>query len=300
MTRRQLEMLGLAIGVGAFGLGLVVGHLPAVSSYGLPIGLAILVGVLVWLVAAVWRVRGAVQKIAEDVEVMRLSNPEHRVSAVGFPRLEEGINRYADGRKGKKSAELLKLTFTAFDTETTGLDSSADEIVSFGAVQIVNGRLREDNFFERLVNPQRGIPESATEVHGISAETVQNAATVKDVIPEFANYCAETVILGHNIAFDMRLIELKEDVTGIHMNNPVLDTLLLASALYPDRNDYSLEAIGQMLGVPFVNRHDARADAVIAAKIFLKLLPILEERGVNTLEQALEFSETSFLSQLVY
>ena len=54
---------------------------------------------------------------------------------------------------------LDELTYTVFDTETTGMQPThGDEIISLGAVRVVNGRLLRQESFERLVDPQRSVP----------------------------------------------------------------------------------------------------------------------------------------------
>ncbi|MCY4410095.1 MAG: 3'-5' exonuclease, partial [Caldilineaceae bacterium] len=58
-----------------------------------------------------------------------------------------------------------------FDTETTGLNSSA-EIVEVGIVDAEGNTL-----LESLVRPIRRIPSDAVAVHGISNAMVRNAPT---------------------------------------------------------------------------------------------------------------------------
>ena len=67
--------------------------------------------------------------------------------------------------------------------------------------------------------------------------------TLDTVLPEFARYAADTVLVGHNVGFDMQFLRLQEERTGVRFTQPVLDTLLLDAAMHPDHDEHSLEAI---------------------------------------------------------
>ncbi len=72
---------------------------------------------------------------------------------------------------------LADLAYTVFDTETTGLNpSQGDEIIQIGATRIVGGKLRRQECFEQLVDPQRNIPAAGIPIHGIRPEMVQRPA----------------------------------------------------------------------------------------------------------------------------
>jgi DNA polymerase-3 subunit epsilon len=98
----------------------------------------------------------------------------------------------------------------------------------------------------------------------------------------------------------MRFLELKEPSTGVRFAQPVLDTLLLSAVLHPSLDDHRLEAIAQRLGVQVIGRHTALGDALLEAEIFLRLLPLLAERGIVTLGQALDASRQTYYSRLRY
>ncbi len=196
---------------------------------------------------------------------------------------------------------LADLAYTVFDTETTGLEPSAgDEIIQIGATRIVAGKLRREDAFEQLVDPQRGIPAVGIAIHGIEPAMVQGAPTIDAVLPSFHAYAQDTVLVAHNAAFDMRFLELKRQRCGVAFDQPVLDTLLLSAVVHPAQASHRLEAIAERLGVPVLGRHTALGDAMVTAEVFLKLVALLAECGIHTLGQALEASEKTYLARVRY
>ncbi|MBL8344585.1 MAG: DNA polymerase III subunit epsilon, partial [Rubrivivax sp.] len=66
---------------------------------------------------------------------------------------------------------LADLSYTVFDTETTGLEPSrGDRIIQIGATRIVAARLRRQETFDQLVDPERALSEAGIAIHGIRPE----------------------------------------------------------------------------------------------------------------------------------
>jgi len=196
---------------------------------------------------------------------------------------------------------LTALTYTVFDTETTGLEPSAgDEILQIGATRIVAGKLRREDCFEQWVDPQRDIPAAGIPIHGIRPEMVAGAPTIDAVLPIFHAFAQDTVLVAHNAAFDMRFLQLKEALTGVVFDQPVLDTLLLSVVVHPQQASHDLDAIAERLGVAVLGRHTALGDAMVTAEVFLKLIPLLAERGIHTLGQARHAAQQTYCARVSY
>jgi DNA polymerase III subunit epsilon len=52
--------------------------------------------------------------------------------------------------------------------------------------------------------------------------------------------------------------------------------------------------------VAIVGRHTALGDAIVTAEIFIKMIPLLAEKGIRTLRQAREAAEQTFYARIKY
>ncbi|MEN8686042.1 MAG: exonuclease domain-containing protein [Desulfuromonadales bacterium] len=205
------------------------------------------------------------------------------------------------GQEALGGLALRNLTYVAFDTETTGLNpSEGDEIIQLGAVRVFKGRLLHSETIDQLVNPQRPVPESSVEIHGIDPDLLRSKPVITEVLPQFHAFVTDSVLVAHNAAFDMRFLQLKEEVIGLHFDNPVLDTLLLSSVVHPNLEGHSLDAIAERFNITIVGRHTALGDALVTAEVLLKLIPLLEAQGIMTLDDALRASSQSRFTKISY
>lgn len=196
---------------------------------------------------------------------------------------------------------LRDLAYTTFDTETTGLEpANGDEIIQIGAVRIVNGRLLRHECIDQLIDPQRAIKPEGIPIHGITEDMVAGKPTIATVLPQFYQFCADTVLVAHNAAFDMRFLQLKEASTGIRFTQPLLDTLLLSAVIHPNQESHKLEAIAERLGIPIIGRHNALGDAIVTGEVFLRMIPLLQAMGIHTLRQAREAAEKTYYARIKY
>jgi DNA polymerase-3 subunit epsilon len=232
------------------------------------------------------------EELAPEVVLRSQSRPEY---------YDFDLFKMSEASHEQDDRMLAELTYTVFDTETTGLDPSAgDEIIQVGALRIVNGRLLRSESFEQLVDPRRPLAPESIPIHGITEEMLEGQPTVDQVLPRFHAFCEDTVLIAHNAAFDLRFLQMKEEATGVRFTQPVLDTLLLSSVIHPNQESHRLEAICERLGINVIGRHTALGDAIVTGEVFLKMIPLLAEMGIRTLRQAREAAQQTYYARVKY
>ncbi|RZL96201.1 MAG: DNA polymerase III subunit epsilon [Variovorax sp.] len=240
--------------------------------------------------------------------LLPLAQPQEQLEATAVLRSDSrpeyyDFDLFQDSEQTREfdDRRLVDLSYTVFDTETTGIEpSQGDEIIQIGAARIVNGKLLRQESFEQLVDPGRGIPAAGIAIHGITPAMVAGQPAIGKVLPAFHAFASDTVLVAHNAAFDMRFLQMKEASTGVRFEQPVLDTLLLSAVVSPHQASHELEAIASRFGITVLGRHTALGDALVTAEIFLQLIPLLAHKGIHTLGQAREAAQQTWYARLKY
>ncbi len=191
---------------------------------------------------------------------------------------------------------LHEYSFVVCDTELTGLNKRRDEIISIGAVRIEDLRIVPGTTFHRYIRPENINPNKATLIHRITPEELKQAPSVREVLPEFLEFCGNSLIVGHFVGLDMHFLnKIARKIFGGPFSNPSVDTMRLArrykEAVKTDfygHNDqsasYNLDVLTKEFGLPHFKPHDALEDALQTAYLFLYLTKKFRHGGIATLK----------------
>ena len=191
------------------------------------------------------------------------------------------INRY-------KTATTQESIFAVLDTETTGLNvNEGHRIISIAATKIKNLKITNE-ILDELVNPERQISEPSIKIHNITQEQVQNKPVLKELDEKIYNFLENTVLVGHNLNFDIKFIVSSGPYTTIAhrvKNIVTIDTIYLSAGIYPHFNSYELSFLCKTLKIQTEDqtRHSALGDSIITARLFLHLLEEARKKNINTI-----------------
>jgi len=207
-----------------------------------------------------------------------------------------------------QSRLLTDYCFVVLDTELTGL-SRHDEIISIGAVRISNLQIELGATFHTLVRPRDLNHNQATFIHQITPEQLREARPIEEVLPEFVEFCGDSLLVGHFLDIDMGYLNrAAKKVLGGPLANPAVDTLRLVKA-YKEANQiceygyydqaipYNLDELSAEFNLPLFKPHDALEDAMQCAYLFLFLAKKLGGGQVKTLQQLHQVGRPLLLRQ---
>jgi DNA polymerase-3 subunit epsilon len=161
------------------------------------------------------------------------------------------------------------------DTETTGFDAvGADRLVEIGCIELIN-HVPTGRSFQRYLNPERDMPASAFQIHGLSAEFLADKPRFAEVADDLLEFVGDAPLIIHNAEFDMKFINVELERNGkptIPFGRAV-DTVAMARKKFPG-SPASLDALCKRFNIDNSNRtlHGALLDAQLLADVYLELM----------------------------
>jgi DNA polymerase III epsilon subunit family exonuclease len=188
---------------------------------------------------------------------------------------------------------LGETDYVVVDVETTGPKTPPCRIMEIGAYRVRRGRIVAE--FQTLVNPQMEIPPFIAQLTGITDAMVRHSPLFSDIADGWLDFADTAVIVAHNALFDLRFInhEISRVFPGRKMFNPHLCTVSLSRRVVPDLPNHRLHTVADHFAVPVRNRHRAAGDARATAEVFIGMLSMLREHGVQVLSEARQFNRAS-------
>lgn len=191
-----------------------------------------------------------------------------------------GSSEKADRKDKGRSLLALPNTYTVVDLETTGLDPQWNDIIEFGAMHVENGIVLDR--YTALVNPGYKIDDFITELTGITNEMLASAPVVADVLSEFLDFVGTSVVVGHNVNFDINFIyDTCTRVLNKSFSNDFIDTMRLSRRLFPQEHHHRLCDLLQRFGIGDAVEHRALADVEQTNRCYLCMKRHMEENSIT-------------------
>ena len=168
--------------------------------------------------------------------------------------------------------------YSIIDIESNGGAFKKESIIEI-AIYRFDGHEIVDQFIS-LVNPEDVISPYVQKLTGITAKMVKTAPKFHEIAKRIVEITEGTVIVGHNVEFDYRMIRQSFHRLGYNYERETIDTIPLAKKLIPNEESYSLGKLSKSLGIPLTDRHRASGDARATLELFKILLAKDQEKEI--------------------
>ncbi len=172
-----------------------------------------------------------------------------------------------------------------FDVESTGVNTTEDDVVQIAAIRI-NADGDELSVFERFLKPSKAVGASKS-VHGFTdAFLNENGEDPLKVFTDFGAFIEDATLIGHNVGFDISIVGSQMERAQIEDCDlsavTYYDTLDLARRFYPTLKNHKLETLSKMFDVTVKSDHNALNDIRATKEV---LISILGEKAIPIREQ---------------
>ncbi len=203
-----------------------------------------------------------------------------------FARLEEKFPFLRHARE--RFWGLRGLDCVVVDIETTGLEPAASEIIEVAALKVAQGAIAD--VFSSLIRIDRPLPSEIVNLTGITDEMLVEGKDKAEVFRSLLAFVSDLPLIAHNAEFDIPFLNHHLGLTlGTALSNRNICTLKLARKVVPGLPSYRLGKLADHFAIQASVAHRAHGDVETTYQLWLKLVTLLEQKGITTLEKLLAF-----------
>lgn len=164
--------------------------------------------------------------------------------------------------------ELQRHNVVVFDVESTGTDTTKDDIIQIAAVRL-NEDCRVIETFNTYVKPRHSVGDSYY-IHHISDDLLAaEGEEPAKALADFLHFAGSAIIVGHNVTYDLNI--LRSELCRLSIASPdevtYYDTLDIFRRFYPNLPNHKLEFLSSKFTPDTQSSHDAFDDIMATAAI---------------------------------
>jgi len=208
------------------------------------------------------------------------------------------LNRGDSDAAFDKHTPLASVRYVILDTELTSLDSRTNRLLSVGAIAMNGPKILLGEQLYRVVNPGVKVPAEGVLIHRLRASDVENGKSPAEALNELQAFIAGAVLVGHFAEIDIKVLRKELSGSEHSLNNPAICTArlqrwIVQNQRYSEDQFHKLEnvdlaSLAKVYGLEVREAHHALDDAFVTARLWQKMMPILDTMGIKTLGQLLK------------
>ncbi len=185
--------------------------------------------------------------------------------------------------------------FCIIDIESSGGPFGKEAMIEIAAFRY-DGEEVVDQLIS-LVHPHRSVQPYVSNMTGITDKMLLRAPRFHEIAKRLIEITEDTVIIGHNVDFDYRMMRQEFARLGYVFERKTLDTIKLSQELIPNLKSYGLDKMCDELGLSRTNKHRAESDARATLELFEILREKDRQKGISSFEQSI--SENDYLKDKI-
>ncbi|HAQ07510.1 MAG TPA: DNA polymerase III subunit epsilon [Bacillus bacterium] len=193
--------------------------------------------------------------------------------------------------KNSLDSPLDNLEVVVFDLETTGFfPDKGDKIISIGAIKMTGSKINENQTFYTLVKIDTPIPKMISDLTNINDEQLQTAPEAPQALNDFFYFIGNSVLVAHHAKHELAFMKkITADSLGTKFEHRIIDTSFLIKLSNPICHPIPLEQLCHECGIEVKDRHNALADARMAAQVWAFFLEGAQNLGYQNLREVYDY-----------